>query len=170
MYIQVSVSCWLRSCYWDWLSFQTPQPPREGEQEGGAEWDGTEFCSVRLLGSVVLPCPPMTPQPPREAGLLYLKQIGLRNSTQLCVLWIPAFAGMTATRFFANHFVWSISVDPAMEAETFLAKPIVAVWTARFSASNYVPVLTLHRRRTQQRANDHSPNGAAHASPGQRPG
>ena len=40
--------------------------------------------------------------------LLYSAQIGLRNTTQLCVLWIPAFAGMTVIKFFANHSVWSI--------------------------------------------------------------
>ena len=39
---------------------------------------------------------------------LYSEQIGLRNSTQLGVLWIPAFAGMTVIEFFANHSVWSI--------------------------------------------------------------
>ena len=39
---------------------------------------------------------------------LYSDEIGLRNSTQLCMVWIPAFAGMTTTRFFANHSVWSI--------------------------------------------------------------
>ena len=42
-------------------------------------------------------------------AMLYSAQIGLRNSTQLCVLWIPAFAGMTVIKFFANHFVGSIT-------------------------------------------------------------
>ncbi len=55
------------------------------------------------------------------AGLLYSAQIGLRNSTQLCALWIPAFAptgrgklGMTVIKFFAHHSVWSISVQKGM--------------------------------------------------------
>ncbi len=42
---------------------------------------------------------------------LYSEQIGLRNSTQLGVLWIPAFAGMTVIEFFANHSVWSIACE-----------------------------------------------------------
>ena len=47
------------------------------------------------------------------AILIYSDEIGLRNSTQLGVVWIPAFAGMTTTRFFANHFVRSIAIVAA---------------------------------------------------------
>ena len=42
------------------------------------------------------------------AWKVYSEQIGLRNSTQPGVVWIPAFAGMTVIKFFANHSVWSI--------------------------------------------------------------
>ena len=47
---------------------------------------------------------------------LYSAHIGLRNSTQLGALWIPAFAGMTVIEFFANHSVWSISANLALRS------------------------------------------------------
>ena len=73
---------------------------------------------------------------------IYSDDIGLRNSTQLGMVWIPAFAGMTTTRFFANHSVWSIT---SQKPARLLRRRLLAM-TGQLTTDHHAPHphLTLH--------------------------